>query len=133
MGLMPEPRELEADIEKAAQVADGLAEAVGRGPRHATAAARRLTDEELTLGLAFLAGHPQSTLHVLTITAAWAGWRLWPWRTESRRHRPAWLGLTAGLLGGLALSAAGWLPHTRRASFTATSNPRTSSDAPTVV
>jgi hypothetical protein len=54
MGLLPEPRELEADIEKAAKVADGLAEAVGRGPRHATAAARRLSDEELTLGLAFL-------------------------------------------------------------------------------
>jgi len=55
MGLMPEPRALEADIEKAAKVADGLAEAVGKGPRHANAAARRLTDEELTLGLAFLA------------------------------------------------------------------------------
>lgn len=62
----------------------------------------------LALGLAILAGHPQSTLHVLTIAAAWAGWRLWPWRSADRR--PAWLGLTAGLLGGLALSAAGWLP-----------------------
>jgi hypothetical protein len=55
MGFMPEPRDLEADIERAAKVADGLAEAVGKGPRHATMAARRLSDEELTLGLAFLA------------------------------------------------------------------------------
>ena len=41
MGLMPEPKELEADIEKAAQVADGLAEAVGRGPRKRAAGSRR--------------------------------------------------------------------------------------------
>ena len=55
MGTVPELLELDADIEKAARVADGMAEAVGRGPRHATAAARRLSDEEVTLGLAFLA------------------------------------------------------------------------------
>ncbi len=55
MGMVPESLEMDADVEKAARVADGMAEAVGRGPRHATAAARRLSDEELTLGLAFLA------------------------------------------------------------------------------
>jgi len=55
MGGAPEREGLDVDIEQAARVADGLAEAVGRGPRHASAAARRLTDVELTLGLAFLA------------------------------------------------------------------------------
>jgi hypothetical protein len=55
MGVSPKPEGLEADIEHAARVADGLAEAVGRGPAHATLAARRLTEEEVTLGLAFLA------------------------------------------------------------------------------
>lgn len=55
MELMPEPMDLDADVEKAAKVADGLAEAVGRGPRHAAAAARRLSNEDLALGLAFLA------------------------------------------------------------------------------
>jgi len=55
MSVGPERDGLDADIEQAARVADGLAEAVGRGPRHATVAARRLTDEEVTLGLAFLA------------------------------------------------------------------------------
>lgn len=55
MDLIPDSLEMDADIEKAARVADGMAEAVGRGPRHATAAARRLSDEEVTLGLAFLA------------------------------------------------------------------------------
>jgi len=55
MDLMPEPMDLDADVEKAAKVADGLAEAVGKGPRHAAAAARRLSNEDLALGLAFLA------------------------------------------------------------------------------
>lgn len=55
MGMVPGSLEMDADIEKAAKVADGMAEAVGRGPLHATAAARRLSDEEVTLGLAFLA------------------------------------------------------------------------------
>jgi len=55
MELMPEPMDLDADVEKAAKVADGLAEAVGKGPRHAAAAARRLSNEDLALGLAFLA------------------------------------------------------------------------------
>jgi hypothetical protein len=55
MGIAPQPEGMEADIEHAARVADGLAEAVGRGPSHATMAARRLSEEELTLGLAFLA------------------------------------------------------------------------------
>jgi hypothetical protein len=62
----------------------------------------------LALGLTILAGHPQSTLYVLAIATAWAGWRLWPWRAAGRR--PALLALVAGLIGGLALAAAGWLP-----------------------
>ena len=55
MAMTPQPDGMDTDIEHAARVADGLAEAVGRGPRHATAAARRLSEEEVTLGLAFLA------------------------------------------------------------------------------
>lgn len=61
----------------------------------------------LAVGMAVLAGHPQTALHLLYATAAWAAWRTWPWRAGGWRPW-ALLGLGAGL--GLGLAAAGWLP-----------------------
>lgn len=55
MGLFPLPGNVEADLETAARVADALADAVARGPRHSLTVARSYTEEEVTLGLAFLA------------------------------------------------------------------------------
>ncbi len=58
-------------------------------------------------GMAVLAGHPQTALHLMYTTLAWAAWRTWPWRVGGWRPW-ARLGLGAGL--GLGLAAAGWLP-----------------------
>jgi hypothetical protein len=55
MGLFPLPGNVEADLETAARVADALADAVARGSRHALTVARSYSEEEVTLGLAFLA------------------------------------------------------------------------------
>jgi len=39
----------------------------------------------LAIGLAVLAGHPQSAMYVLYAGVAWAAWRTWPWRRAGRR------------------------------------------------
>lgn len=61
----------------------------------------------LALGMAVLAGHPQSALYLLYATAAYALWRAWPWRAA---HRAAWARLAAAAGLGALLSAAGWWP-----------------------
>ena len=61
----------------------------------------------LALGLAVLAGHPQTVLHLLYATAAWLIWRARPLRTFPRA---AIGGLVAAGALGAAISAAGWLP-----------------------
>jgi len=61
----------------------------------------------LAVGMAVLAGHPQSALYLLYAVLAYAAWLLWPWRGAPSR---TWAALALGMLGGAALSAAGWLP-----------------------
>lgn len=61
----------------------------------------------LAIGLAVLAGHPQTMLHLLYATAAWLIWRARPWRAFPRA---AIGGLVAAGALGAAISAAGWLP-----------------------
>jgi hypothetical protein len=60
----------------------------------------------LALGLAILAGHPQSAMYVLYASLAYVLFRTWRVRP---RHR-ALAGLGVFLLAGLGLSAAQWLP-----------------------
>jgi hypothetical protein len=60
----------------------------------------------LALGMAILAGHPQSTMYVLYASLAYALFRTW--RVRPRRKVVAGLGLF--VLVGLGLSAAQWLP-----------------------
>lgn len=68
----------------------------------------------LGLGMAVLAGHPQTALHVLYATAAFVAWRAWPLGAggASRRRalRRALPRLVAGATLGAGLSAAGWWP-----------------------
>jgi hypothetical protein len=60
----------------------------------------------LALGLAILAGHPQSAMYVLYASLAYALFRTWPLRPRRR----ALAGLGIFVLAGLGLSAAQWLP-----------------------
>lgn len=110
---------------------------VGHGPAGAWAIVRRAPSSPgplalgLAIGMAVLAGHPQTVLYILYAVAAWGVWRTWlraPFDVP-RRLRPALkddpnrptpsmpagaLGALGGLLAGGALgalvSAAGWLP-----------------------
>jgi hypothetical protein len=61
----------------------------------------------LALGMAILAGHPQSALYVVYATVAYLAWRTWPW--GGRALRP-WLATGSAIAGAAGLSAAGWLP-----------------------
>jgi len=61
----------------------------------------------LGVGLAVLAGHPQSALYLLYVTAAWFAWRARPW---GRARAGRWLPFLGALALGAGLSAAGWLP-----------------------
>lgn len=69
----------------------------------------------LALGMAILAGHPQSALYLLYATLAWFAWRMAPrlrpagaWRSAALRDPLLGFGGALGL--GLALAAVGWLP-----------------------
>lgn len=65
----------------------------------------------LALGMAVLAGHPQSALYLLYATAAYALWRAWPWQAAlPATRRAAWARLAAAAGLGALLSAAGWWP-----------------------
>lgn len=68
------------------------------------------------LAMGVLAGHPQSALYLGYTVAAFALWRIRPWRATPRR---TWAALAAGAAGAVGLSAAGWLPA---AAFLALSN-----------
>lgn len=73
----------------------------------------------LTLGMAQLAGHPQSWLHVLTMTAVYALYLMianhWPWR-RILAH-----GLIVGAIA-VGVSAVAWLPALRFLPHTVRSN-----------
>ena len=66
----------------------------------------RLAPVGLALGLAILAGHPQSAMYILYASLAYALFRTW--RVRPRRRVVAGLGVF--VLVGLGLSAAQWLP-----------------------
>lgn len=63
----------------------------------------------VALGMALLAGHPQTGMYCLYAGAAYAAWNAWPWRHRGWRR---WQRLAIGVTLGLGLSAAGWLPAT---------------------
>lgn len=63
----------------------------------------------LALGLAILAGHPQTANYLFYTSAAWLAWLSWPWSRAARTGR-VWLAFALAVLLALGLSAVGWLP-----------------------
>ena len=107
---------------------DQLAQAQGRAEAQGRPAAswRSTLWVGLALGLAVLAGHPQTALYLFYTTLAYWAWKVRPWplrqsevssptlhsgtnAPRSTRLAP-WLWLAAALAIGAGLSAAGWLP-----------------------